>query len=193
MGADLPRPPTVAGWAALLGGVAAVTGAFLAWATLTTGGGTFFDVTAPERSVGVPGYRHYAGMVAIVAGGTAALGGLAALVAESGRSFRRGAAAAVVGGIAVVGAVVLGYLLRDAIATTGVAGGIETLRFEERFAELFGEELGADIPRPRIGVGPGLWLSAIGGAAAVVGGVLALLRSPAGSRRSGFEEEDGPP
>lgn len=159
--------------AALAGGVVAVVGVFLDWATLTSVG----SLVAPvEVTTGQAGIRHWTGLVALLGAGVVVLGSLGAgfFADAPGRRF----AALVAAGAAVVVLVAAGAAMtqREAIATTGYPGGTEALDFAREFAAAFSEELDVDIPPPRVQTGPGITVTAAGAILALAGGGVAILQ-----------------
>lgn len=96
----------------------------------------------------------------------------------------RGVAAVVAtaAGLVALLAAVLGLAQRESIATTGLPGGTEALEFARDFAAEFNEELGLDIPVPRVETETGVYLTLVGGVVASAGGLVAL-RQEASHRR----------
>jgi MFS family permease len=170
--------PSAAGpglrWGALLsliGALLAVVGVFLAWASLTSIGTV---VAAVETTTGVAGIRHWTGLLALLASGTAVLGAVGAGFFEDSPGRRWAALVATAAGLVALLAAVLGLVQREAIATTGLPGGTEALEFARDFAAEFNEELGLDIPAPRVETGTGVYATLIGGAVASAGGLISL-------------------
>ena len=157
--------------ASLIGALLAVVGVFLAWATLISVGTL---VAAIETTTGVAGIRHWTGLLALLASGTAALGAVGAGFFEDPPGRRWAALVATVAGALVVLAAFLGMAQREAIATAGLPGGTKALEFARDFAAEFNEELGLDIPAPRVETGTGVHLTLVGGGVALVGGLVAL-------------------
>lgn len=157
--------------ASLIGALLAVVGVFLAWATLTSVGTV---VAAVETTTGVSGIRHWTGLLALLASGTAVLGAVGAGFFEDAPGRRWAALVATAAGVVALLAAVLGVMQREAIATTGLPGGTEALEFARDFAAEFNEELDIDIPAPRVETGTGVYLTLAGGGIAFAGGVVAL-------------------
>jgi hypothetical protein len=169
--------------AALAGGLVAVVGVFLAWATLTSVG----SLVAPiETTVGVAGIRHWAGLVALVAAGLAVLGGVGAGFFLDVIGRRQAAVVAVVAGLLALVFGLVGFGQRETIATTGLPGGREALAFARDFADEFNQEFDLDIPAPRVEAGTGVYLTMIGGGLAALGGLVALRQEAAHRRRLHF-------
>jgi hypothetical protein len=166
--------------ASLAGGLLAVVGVFLAWASLTSVG----SLVAPvETTMGVAGIRHWSGLLALVAAGLAVLGGVGAGFFLDVLGRRQAALVALAaGGLALLFGLV-GFAQREAIATTGLPGGREALAFARDFAAEFNQELGLEIPAPRVEAGTGVYLTMVGGGLAALGGLVAL-RQEATHRRS---------
>jgi MFS family permease len=166
--------------AALAGGLLAVVGVFLAWASLTSVG----SLVAPvETTVGVAGIRHWTGLLALVAAGLAVLGGVGAGFFLDVLGRRQAAVVAVIAGVLALVFGLVGFTQRETIATTGLPGGSEALAFARDFAAEFNQELDLDIPAPRVEAGTGAYLTMVGGGVAILGGLVAL-RQEAAHRRS---------
>jgi hypothetical protein len=126
----------IAAGAAAVGGLIAFLGVYLNWFTVTAGG-----VQAEVR-----GTEDWTGLVAVVAGLAALIGGGAAMLIKDSPVGKLGAALAGVGGVFAAAMAIIALLRLDAIAQD-VAGG------------------------PADGDwATGLWISLIGGLVAMVGG-----------------------
>jgi hypothetical protein len=181
---SLPTGAIVAG----VGGLLAIIGVFLEWASVTTSieGGQFAGQPIPggTESVGATGISHWTGIVALMAS-VAALAAAAGIVSLREAATRRTSAmvAAGAGGLALLMTIVA-FLMSESIALADVPGGAQALDFARQFAEQLG------VGGIEIDVGPsmGVFVTAIGGAIAVVGGVLALRGTEAQPVASGAQE-----
>ena len=186
-----PASPPAAAIVAGIGGLAALIGVFLHWATLTSSleGGEFAgqQFGPASQSVGAAGISHWTGMIALVAA-LVAIAGAVALVALRDPSTRRMAAMGALGGGAVALLMaILGVVMSESIALGDVPGGRQALDFARQFAEQLGVQgFGIDT-----GPGLGVFVTALGGAVAAVGGFMALSRTE--PRPAGAVSEPRPP
>jgi hypothetical protein len=196
-----PASPPVAAIVAGIGGLVALIGVFLNWGTLTSSleGGQFAgqQFGPASQSVGAAGISHWTGILALVAA-VAAIGGAVAMVFLQDPGTRRMAAMAALGGGAVaVLMAILGMVMSESIALGDVPGGRQALDFARQFAEQLGVQgFGIDT-----GPGLGVFITAIGGVVAAVGGFMALRQTgpiPQGAAAeppppgTGFEAPTGP-
>lgn len=185
---SLPPGAIVAGAGALL----AIVGVFLDWASVTTSieGGQFAGQQLPggTDSIGATGISHWTGIVALLAS-------VVALAAAAGIGFLREAATRRTAAMVAAGAgaaallmTIVAFIMSESIALADVPGGAQALEFARQFAEQLG------VGGIEIDVGPsiGVFVTAIGGAVAAVGGVLALRATEAQPYAAGAPEPTPP-
>lgn len=185
-----------------VGGLVALIGVFLNWAKLTSSleGGEFAgqQFGAASQSVGASGISHWTGILALVAAVVALAAAIGIVILRDPSIGRMAAMAAAGGGAVALLVALLAIFMSETIALGDVPGGRQALEFARQFAEQLGVEgFGIDTG-PAIGV----FVTAIGGAAAAVGGFMALGRTgpqpavPAGEPPpppgTGFEAPMGP-
>jgi hypothetical protein len=192
-------PPTaiVAG----VGGLGALIGVFLQWATLTSSleGGQFAgqQFGPASQSMGAAGISHWTGILALVAALVVIAAAVALVVLQDPATRRMAALAALGGGAVALLMAIVGVVMSESIALGDVRGGTQALEFARQFAEQLGVQgFGIDT-----GPGIGVFVTAIGGAVAAVGGFMAFRRmSPHAERGvseppppgTGFEAPTGP-
>jgi hypothetical protein len=196
-GPSLPTGAIVAG----IGGLVALVGVFLHWAKLTSSleGGQFAgqQFGAMSQSVGASGTSHWTGILALVAGLVAVAAAIAIVVFQDSGTRRMAAMTALGGGALALLMAILGIVMSETIAVGDVPGGRQALEFARQFAQQLGVEgFGIDTG-PAIGV----FVTAVGGAVAAVGGFMAqgqihpqVARAPQPSPPSGtgFEAPNQP-
>ena len=138
---------------AAIGGFAAAVGVLLGWWDAEAYRASEIFGNEQVESRVLLGTAHWSGTVALVLGFLVTLAALAGLVLARADVRRVAALASLVGGVLVMGAAAVGFA-----QTAGVAE-----------AQVGGAGLGVDA-----GVGGGLYLSALGGLIAALGGFLAL-------------------
>lgn len=167
---SMPPGAIVAG----AGGLLALIGVFLEWASITTSleGGQFAgqQIPAGSQSVGASGISHWTGILALLAAAVAVAGAVGVFVLKDASTRRKAAAAATGGGAVAILMAIVAFLMTESIALADVPGGREALEFARQFAE----QLGVGGFEIDTGVGIGVFVTAIGGAVAAVGGFLAL-------------------
>ena len=186
-----PASPPAAAIVAGVGGVVALIGVFLHWATLTSSleGGQFAgqQFGPASRSMGAAGLSHWTGIIALVAALVVIAGAVALVVLKDPATRRMAALAALGGGAVALAMAILGVVMSESIALADVPGGRQALDFARQFAEQRGVQgFGIDT-RPGLGV----FVTAIGGAGAAVGGFLAFSRTGTPPERA--DSEPPPP
>jgi hypothetical protein len=157
------RPLPAAAIVAGMGGLVALIGVFLSWATLTSS----FEGFRGDQ-VGVAGRFHWIGILALVAAVVTIAASIAMVVLQEAASRRAAAVAALAGGAGAVLIAILGIVMSESIVLSRVPRG--AIDFRRALAEQLGVEgFGIDTG-PSIGV----FVTALGGAAAAVGGFMAL-------------------
>jgi hypothetical protein len=197
MGAPYPEPtaspasPPLAAIVAGVGGLAALIGVFLNWATLTSsleGGELAGQQFGPiSRSEGAAGLGHWTGILALVAALVVIAAAVALVVLQDPATRRIAALAALGGGAVALLMAILGVVMSESIALADVPGGRQAIDFARQFAE----QLGVQGFRIDTGPGLGVFVTALGGALAAVGGFLAL--RPASPRAERAVSEPAPP
>jgi len=196
-----PASPPAAAIVAGVGGLAALIGVFLHWARLTSSleGGQFAgqEFGPISRSEGAAGFEHWTGIIALVAALVVVAAAVALVVLRDPATRRMAAMAALGGGAVAVLMAILGVVMSESIALADVPGGEQALDFARQFAEQLGVQgFGIDT-----GPGLGVFVTAIGGAVAAVGGFMALGRTGPQPGRAvaeppppgmGFEAPTGP-
>lgn len=168
-------PPPAAVIVSGIGGVAALIGVFLDWATITTSfeGGQFAGQQLPAftESVGTAqGLDHWTGVVALVASVVAVAGAIGSTVVQDSGTRRTAVMAAVGGGIVALLTAIVGRVVSESIAVSTFPGGSQALEFARQFAE----QLGGQGFRIQTGPSLGVFVTALGGAVAAGGGFMAL-------------------
>jgi hypothetical protein len=195
--ASPPAPAIVAG----IGGLVALIGVFLNWATLTSSleGGQFAgqQFGPASQSVGATGISHWTGIIALVAALAAIAAAVGMVLLQDPSTRRTAGMAAMAGGAVALLMAILGVVMSESIALADVPGGRQALDFARQFAEQLGVQgFGIDT-----GPGLGVFVTAIGGVVAAVGGFMALSRTGPTPERAvaeppppgtGFEAPTGP-
>jgi hypothetical protein len=168
-------PPPVAAIVAGIGGLSALIGVFLDWATITTSfeGGQFAGQQLPAftESVGTAqGLDHWTGIVALVASVVAVAGAIGSVVVQDSGTRRIAVMAAIGGGLVALLTAIVGMVVSESIAVSTFPGGSQALEFARQFAE----QLGGQGFRIHTGPSLGVFVTALGGAAAAGGGFMAL-------------------
>lgn len=166
----LPAPAIVAG----IGGLVALVGVFLNWASWTSSleGGQFQGQQFGQisRSEGAAGIEHWTGILALAAALVAIAAAVGLVLLQDPGTRRMAAMAATAGGALALLMAILGILMSETLAVADLPGGKQALDFARQFAEQLGVEgFGIDTG-PSIGV----FVTALGGAAAAVGGFMAF-------------------
>lgn len=164
------RPLPTAAIIVAVGGLIALIGTFLDWATVDIKfSGPFLD-QVPEQSGGESGISHWTGILALIGGLVAVVGAGALAFAPDARLRRYGAWAGLIGGAVAVGIAVLGIFVKDEILNIDQARG-----FLQGLGGLGGLTSGVEF---NTGIGLGLFITIVGGLSAVVGGWLAGREAP---------------
>jgi hypothetical protein len=193
-------PPTAA-IVAGVGGLVALIGVFLNWATVTSSleGGQFAgqEFGPISRSEGAAGLEHWTGILALIAAVVVIAAAVGLVVLHDPGTRRMAAMTALGGGVVALLMAILGVVMSESIALTDVPGGRQALDFARQFAEQLGVQgFGIDT-----GPGVGVFVTAIGGVAAAAGGFMALRRTEPRAGRAlseptppgtGFEAPTGP-
>jgi hypothetical protein len=185
-------PPPAAVIVSGMGGIAALIGVFLDWATITTSfeGGQFAGQQLPSftETVGVAqGLDHWTGIVALVASVVAVAGAVGSLVVQDSGTRRIAAMAAVGGGIVALLTAIVGIVVSESIAVSTFPDGSKALEFARQFAE----QLGGQGFRIQTGPSIGVLVTALGGAVATGGGFMALRQM--GPQPAATTQEQPPP